>query len=520
MAPGTEMKNHLMRNGRRPPARRHADEELASLLRELHNLRAAMVRSEGEAEAGESEKRRKSRCNLRHYLTLRRRDIRPLQERLSRLGLSSLGRCEAHTLASVDSVLDLLVRLTCRAVELAPSAGAPTFDEGRALLEGNADALFGPRPKGRGTRIMVTLATDAAERPELVEALLDAGTDVVRINCAHDDAHVWAQMVANVRTAGKRLRRAVAVHMDLGGPKLRTVVGPEPVSLGAGDSVLLVKSPDGSSRSGTSSTKDRNKAKDDSRPWIACTIPEVLDMVRAGEPVWFDDGKLGGIVDGVGAEGAVLRITYARHGRRLLQSDRGINFPESRIDIPSFTPQDREDLDFVAFHADSVGLSFAQRVEDVRAVQERLAELGERRLGLVLKIETRAGFQALPRLLYETAGHLPLGVMIARGDLAIEIGYERLAEVQEEILWICEAAHVPVIWATQVLESLSKHGMPTRAEITDAAMAERAECVMLNKGKHIVESVRILDGILVRMAAHQRKKSATLRALGVSRATK
>jgi len=79
--------------------------------------------------------------------------------------------------------------------------------------------------------------------------------------------------------------------------------------------------------------------------------------------------------------------------------------------------------------------------------------------------------------------------MIARGDLLVEIGYERLAEVQEEILWLCEAAHVPVIWATQVLEGLAQKGLPSRAEITDAAMGVRAECVMLNKGPHIIEAV-------------------------------
>ena len=106
-----------------------------------------------------------------------------------------------------------------------------------------------------------------------------------------------------------------------------------------------------------------------------------------------------------------------------------------------------------------------------------------------------------------------VGVMIARGDLAVECGYERLAEVQEEILWIGEAAHVPVIWATQVLEHLAKSGVPSRAEITDAAMGERAECVMLNKGPHIVEAVRVLDNVLRRMEAHQSKKSAKLRQL-------
>ena len=109
------------------------------------------------------------------------------------------------------------------------------------------------------------------------------------------------------------------------------------------------------------------------------------------------------------------------------------------------------------------------------------------------------------------------GVMIARGDLAIEVGWERLAEVQEEILWLCEAAHVPVIWATQVLESLAKKGMPSRAEVTDAAMGGRAECVMLNKGPYIVETTRFLGDILGRMQSHQAKRRPALRSLAVSR---
>ena len=112
--------------------------------------------------------------------------------------------------------------------------------------------------------------------------------------------------------------------------------------------------------------------------------------------------------------------------------------------------------------------------------------------------------------------HPPVGVMIARGDLAVECGFARLAEVQEEILWLCEAAHIPVIWATQVLDGLAKSGRPSRAEVTDAALAERAECVMLNKGPYIVDAVRALDSILTRMQAHQEKKQSLLRDLDVA----
>jgi pyruvate kinase len=165
-----------------------------------------------------------------------------------------------------------------------------------------------------------------------------------------------------------------------------------------------------------------------------------------------------------------------------------------------------------------VALSFANRVDDVKQLRGQIARLSAGSPAIVLKIETRRGFEALPEMLLEAMKSPRCGVMIARGDLAVECGFERMAEVQEEILWICEAAHVPVIWATQVLESLAREGVPSRAEITDAAMGDRAECVMLNKGPHIREAVKVLDDILRRMQAHQSKKSPMLRALRLAQA--
>ena len=183
------------------------------------------------------------------------------------------------------------------------------------------------------------------------------------------------------------------------------------------------------------------------------------------------------------------------------------------MDVGAMTRRDILDLGVVARHADIVGLSFVRSAEDVTRLQSRLALLGGRRLGIMLKVETRRAFELLPELILAAMSSPAIGIMIARGDLAVETGYERLAEVQEEILWICEAAHVPVVWATQVLENLAKMGQPSRAEITDAAMSVRAECVMLNKGPHIVEAVDLLDRILRRMSAHQHKKRAMMRRL-------
>lgn len=251
---------------------------------------------------------------------------------------------------------------------------------------------------------------------------------------------------------------------------------------------------------------------------IGCTIPDVFDDVRSGESIWFDDGKIGGVIEKVERTGVLVRITHARVCGEKLRSDKGINLPESDLRLAALTPQDLEDLSFVAQHADVVELSFANSAQDVELLHGYLASLGGRQPAIVLKIETRRGFENLPEMLL-TAMRAPCcGVMIARGDLAVECGFERLAEVQEEILWISEAAHVPVIWATQVLETLAKSGMPSRAEITDAAMGNRAECVMLNKGPHILSAVHVLNDILQRMQTHQSKRRALLRELRLARA--
>ena len=173
----------------------------------------------------------------------------------------------------------------------------------------------------------------------------------------------------------------------------------------------------------------------------------------------------------------------------------------------------------MADHADIVGLSFVRRPEDVLALNRELEARGRSDLGIILKIESRQAFEQLPHIMLAALRHYPAGAMVARGDLAIEIGFGRLAEVQEEILWLSEAAHMPVIWATQVLESLAKTGMPSRAEVTDAAMSVRAECVMLNKGEHIHEAVSFLDHVLGRMQDHQSKKRSMLRKLSIAQVT-
>lgn len=595
----------------------------AELITELWALRSELLELESTL-SGISSEFQSSARNLAHYIALRRKDRRQIQERLARLGLSSLGHSESHVLANVDKVLGILHRLTDQPWTDRSDEEPVGIGSSRSLLARNTLGLLGPVPRGRAVRIMVTLPSEAATDGNLVSHLVSSGMDIARINCAHDDATAWCLMAEQVRNAAQTQGRDVRVLMDLGGPKLRTgaiAAGPDVLkvrprrdALGAilepgrirlyrhGDAppsssdipsvaidalglkhlrpghTLALVDARGSKRTLniadvtedsalaesdrtlylTPGTQLRRARKGDgardtlvrqlpenpgalllrpgdllrltssgvARPYggdskadcrhlpsIACTLPEVFSQVRAGERIWFDDGHIGGIVREASSEELVVQIIEAKSDGSRLAGDKGINLPDSKLDLPALTAQDLEDLKTVARHADIVGLSFVQRPGDIESLRTQLKALSAEHLGVVLKIETRRAFERLPELMLAAMHCHSAGVMIARGDLAVECGYERLAEVQEEILWAAEAAHMPVIWATQVLESLAKTGRPSQAEITDAAMGERAECVMLNKGPHILEAIRTLDDILKRMQAHQAKKRALLRAL-------
>lgn len=604
---------------------------LEELIESLTRIRCEMLRVESDfaAElAHTDDSYKESARNLLHYLALRHQDVRPLQEKLASLGLSSLGRSEAHALATVDSVLGILHELTGRKFEPPPgTAPGVHFAEGAKLLEQHTQSLLGAPPAGRSVRIMVTLSTEAAEDYGLVRDLVGRGMDCARINTAHDDLATWERMAANVRRAGHELNRNCRILMDLAGPKLRTgamesglrvvqwhprrdglgrvvansriwlnpgatgmtsPVGADaclPVSavwlskLRVGDRVeftdargstrslhVTARTDDGfwtecrqtayvtrdialQVRRGnitlaamgkigelppseqaitlkigdtlivTRATAPGTPASFDAAgaliapATIPCSLPEVFSDVRCGEKIWFDDGKIGGVIKDATADRLSVLITQARAKGGKLRADKGINLPDSNLTLPALTAQDIENLRFIVANADLIGMSFVRREQDVRCLQSHLERLHGQHLGIVLKIETREGFERLPNLLLALMRQRPGGVMIARGDLAVECGYERLAELQEEILWVCEAAHMPVIWATQVLESLTREGQPSRAEISDAAMSERSECVMLNKGPHVVEAVGVLNDILHRMQAHQSKKTARMRPL-------
>jgi len=324
----------------------------------------------------------------------------------------------------------------------------------------------------------------------------------------------WATCNASAYvTTGTQLR----LHDDrVTSDESRSVVGDlaavaQAIVLSEGDTLILT----GDSEPGAPAESDPEGAT--VKPaFISCTLPEVLSQVAVGDPISFDDGSIDGVVETVTDDRLTIRITYARGGAAKLRSDKGINLPRTSLAVSGLTQKDKRDLEFVAQHADIVDFSFVNRPEDVDDLLSELESLGAENIGIILKIETLSGFHHLPEILLRAMRYHPIGVMLARGDLAVEAGWKRLPRVQHEILRICQAAHVPLVWATQVLESLAKKGIPSRAEITDLMMAENADCVMLNKGPHILETIRFLDEIMRTMEPYREDKSPALPSLDLT----
>jgi pyruvate kinase len=429
-----------------------------------------------------------------------------LQRPLTALGLSSLGRLESRVLPTLVAVRTALSALLGRVPDPEPSTG--DFFAGEARLTSRTHELLGTSATSPPVALLVTCPTEAADDPAFMLALAERGVEAVRINCAHDSPDHWQRMIGHLRTAETVTGRRLKVFMDLAGPKIRTGEV-RPPSHGRrirnGEMIAIARS----GELDTIEVADEHFS-------IECTLGDALRSAKIGNHIYIDDGKLVAKVERIEAWGVLAGvISVAEEGLRL-KPEKGLNFPDCELEIDALTEKDRADLVFVAAHADGVEFSFVQSAADVVMLQAALAVQRPddwRTMSLILKIETARAVRHLPEIIVQAAGRQPTAIMIARGDLAVEIGFARTAEMQEEILWLGEASDVPVIWATQVLEHLVVKGTPSRGEMTDAAMAARAECVMLNKGPYLLEAIDELRALLRRMENNQHKKTPQLRQL-------
>ena len=461
---------------------------------------------------------RLSAKNLLRYLILRSKDLRKYHGKLSDLGVSSLRSAEGYVFSNLYNVVRNLNLIRGTPFNLKPEVDLIGYTGSMELLRAHTNTLFSLPSKTHFTRIMVTLPDEAAEDKELIRNMAESGMDIARINLSHGDLTMWSKMVEHIQEIKKEDGHPIQIYMDLSGPKLRTsnitILSKkgkikDSVPVKKGDHIILAK--EGTTdKIAASETKGKVKKR-----VVKVMLDEVIDDAQIGEVVLFDDGMIKSIV--VDKKEHLLELEMTECYKPKLGSHKGINLPNTKLDLPALTKKDITDLAFVCQHADMAGYSFVRTAEDVKHLYDELKKYNTDRLGIVFKIENQEAFENLPDILIKGMERNGIGVMIARGDLAVEIGFERISEVQNEILWLCEAAHIPVIWATQVLENLAKTGIPTRAEISDAALSVHAECVMLNKGPKILSAIHVLNNILIRMEGHSFKKKNELRALSVAK---
>lgn len=342
----------------------------------------------------------------------------------------------------------------------------------------------------RRTKIVATLGP-ASRSAEMLGALIDAGVNVIRINCSHSSADSIREMVARTRRLSTQKQLPVGILLDLQGPKIRTGDLDAPIELASGDVLTVVMD-------------EHYVAEPPSgaHGWrIGTTYTGMAGDVRAGDVVLFADGALGGSVVGVrraGPEhGPVGEVDIRISEGGALGSHKGINLPGVAVSAPCLTEKDIADLEVgVAAGVDFVALSFVREGRDVLELREHLTRLGSPDLPIIAKIEK-------PQAVANLAEILPLveGIMVARGDLGVEVNLEKVPVLQKELIYAANRAGVLVITATQMLDSMERNPNPTRAETTDVANAilDGTDAIMLSgetaAGKWPIRAVETMDRI-------------------------
>jgi pyruvate kinase len=327
----------------------------------------------------------------------------------------------------------------------------------------------------RRAKIVATAGPASRSRGVLGD-LVAAGVDVVRLNLAHPSPEAHAQAARIAREEASNVDRVVAILADLPGPKIRTgpIVGGEVVLEPGAALDLTVEQVEGDTRRVSTSL---------------ATLPEI---VTRGDHVFLADGEI--VLEVASSDGTSVRTQVLRGG--VLRSRKGMHLPEHEGRIDAFTDRDRSALrDAISMKADLVGLSFVRDADDLRRVRAELPD--EDPPLLVAKIETRSAVENLTEIVQEADA-----VMVARGDLGIQMQLSELPLLQKRIIHACNCAGKPVITATQMLESMTRAPLPTRAEVADVANAvlDGTDALMLSEetaiGDRPVEVVRTMDGII------------------------
>ncbi|HEU4769082.1 MAG TPA: pyruvate kinase, partial [Pyrinomonadaceae bacterium] len=335
--------------------------------------------------------------------------------------------------------------------------------------------------------------------PAVLRKLIEVGVDVFRLNFSHGTHDEHSAVLADIRTLSRELGQHVAILQDLCGPKIRlgSIPGDE-VACSLGDEFTLV-----AERSSNSPNE------------ITCSYPELPNELKVGETILFADGTVSMVVTETEPGRARLKVTLAGQ----LRSRQGLNLPGSELAVKSLTDKDLNDLDWTRRHAkdvDFVGLSFVRSADDVARLRREL-QARECPARIVVKIEKPQAVEHLEEIIAVTDC-----VMVARGDLGVEMDVQRVPAIQKRIIALCNRTHRPVITATQMLNSMEHSNRPTRAEASDVfnAVLDGTDAVMLSGesavGEYPVEAVEMMGRICSEAEAYLESSGRSLRAESIS----
>jgi pyruvate kinase len=539
----------------------------------------------------------KSKINVCAFRSFQKRMDAELENKMIEEGLSSTHNLIPHVLYSLNK---MVVNLSGEdGVEPDPASYVHPAEANSSRAH-RRQGLFGGTGSENIPCIMVTLDRSMLVKPDIFSKLLTGGMNIARINCAHDDIHVWTALIEQLKMAEENsgCKDTCKIYMDLAGPKIRigelakektdltitvdranensqygylvckghtlshndlsfllTAANCEDFTYIDDNTSILFKDSRGKNRmltvvhtvhssclmvklNKTASFNEHTKLICKKEQWtltnfeevpaaivlkrddvlriyksdryqgrpargnlpasIGISLPKALYNVRLGDNVYMDDGKISGKVIGIEKDFIETKILTPLSEAAKVKAGKGINLPDSFVylNVPALTESDITTLNFIHEKADIIGLSFVHRPQDLKKLADYLGSLTDRSIGIVAKIETKESIRHLTNIIFEGMDFKHFGIMIARGDLAVELGYSKLARVQQDILDLCRAAHLPVIWATGVLEKMTKKGIPARTELTDVFAGAKADCIMLNKGQHIADSVIFIKKVM------------------------
>lgn len=493
------------------------EKELTKIYRSLINKEFVARQAGNEA----ADKYRLSAINLVRYITLRNLDLRIVHDHLSELGISSLRSCEGYVMQNVISALKLVKLLKGEHWKQKINVETIGYKASKKLLARNTKRLLNLKKNGRLTKIIVTLPLEAAQKPDVIRDLLSSGMEIARIDIRIGDHKVWAQMITSIKSISKEMNKKCRIYMDIFGEQHR--VGKFNIKSGKGKNKKSIKIKKGEHLIISNNTENSILNKRGANgtqittPKISIEPPRLMKEISIGDTVLFDDGRIKCRVLKKDATELEMIVTSDSSNGLKLREYCNIHLPDTNIERLPISKKDFANLPFMMEHTDIIGYSSFEKVSDISNLHKAVTAFNRQDIGIIYKVKNHKSFDNLPMLLLEAMKHSTIGIQIERNSLAIDIGAERIAEVQDQIMWICEAAHIPVIWSSQVLEKMIKTGKAPKAEITDAAKSARAEAVMLNNGPHTKEAVALLSDILNKMEQHTSKKKNVLRALKVSK---